>query len=420
MNNPAQVSIVGYNPNHDVPGGKKIGVEAFRASRAFGYLIISNGTLEIGDRAFKGSSVQSVYVPASVTSIGPEAFANCPRLHTVKFQDKEQFWDPETGKVVFQSKLASELHTIGIDAFADCPNLRRMTFPSSLRFFSNGYTASIGPNPIDIAPQGADWIFKALHPTLMKCLLNLFRHASVPDPTESVRPIALTIYTDRYYVTRDGVTFDSFKSEMNTYHNGIQFVDSESLELFIASAEPDFYPGMNGSKRTKYTIDQLNDQACLMPHTSSDWYANGVDPQRHASPDRSKLTLAASVQIKDTKGTSAVAIGPDMERCAIKANASDSRRDRVLPYPAGRMNASSVSNASSSSSQPNPKCKTSAKAKLQSQSQSSGKRRIRPSDNGYVQRTQPALVHTDTRNANVSAMRPLGNSPPADDSLSNQ
>ncbi|MDF2613282.1 MAG: S-layer domain protein [Clostridia bacterium] len=66
----------------------------------------------IGARAFQSKSITSITIPNTVTNIGVNAFADCPKLTNVT--------------------IANDLTTISDGAFASCPNLTNITIPKGL------------------------------------------------------------------------------------------------------------------------------------------------------------------------------------------------------------------------------------------------------------------------------------------------
>ncbi len=63
---------------------EKIGKTAFRGNRYAKKVILPEGVIRIRDGAFRGSAVEEVTCPATLLSIGDEAFAGCPNLRIVK------------------------------------------------------------------------------------------------------------------------------------------------------------------------------------------------------------------------------------------------------------------------------------------------------------------------------------------------
>lgn len=103
----------------------------------------------IGDSAFGSLStpinVSSVFIPATVLSIGDSAFIYCDALTTVTFAENSQlksigraaFWGSEQVYPRFKEiKIPDSVETIGNGAFYDCRDLERITLPSALQTLS--------------------------------------------------------------------------------------------------------------------------------------------------------------------------------------------------------------------------------------------------------------------------------------------
>lgn len=104
----------------------------------------------IGYSAFGSLStpinVSSVFIPATVLSIGDSAFIYCDALTTVTFAENSQlksieraaFWASEQVYPRFKEiKIPDSVETIGNGAFYDCRDLERITLPSALQTLSN-------------------------------------------------------------------------------------------------------------------------------------------------------------------------------------------------------------------------------------------------------------------------------------------
>lgn len=103
----------------------------------------------IGGYAFGSLStpinVSSVFIPATVLSIGDSAFIYCDALTTVTFAENSQlksigsgaFWGSEQVYPRFKEiKIPDSVETIGNGAFRHCQNLERITLPSALQTLS--------------------------------------------------------------------------------------------------------------------------------------------------------------------------------------------------------------------------------------------------------------------------------------------
>lgn len=100
----------------------------------------------IGNNAFESLNVSSVFIPATVTSIGPFAFRFCKFLATVTFAEDSQlksiglgaFYGTEQAYPRFKEiKIPDSVETIGNAAFCYCQNLERIALPSALQTLSN-------------------------------------------------------------------------------------------------------------------------------------------------------------------------------------------------------------------------------------------------------------------------------------------
>lgn len=104
----------------------------------------------IGDSAFESLStpinVSSVFIPATVRSIGGSAFSYCNALTTVTFAEDSQlksiggsaFYGTEHAHPRFKEiKIPDSVETIGNAAFRYCQDLERITLPSALQKLSN-------------------------------------------------------------------------------------------------------------------------------------------------------------------------------------------------------------------------------------------------------------------------------------------
>ncbi|MDE6293267.1 MAG: leucine-rich repeat protein, partial [Clostridiales bacterium] len=90
------------------------GTKLFMAKSDITECAIEDGTTSIMPHAFKGSSLTSITIPASVVSIGMSAFADCKDLQTITFE-------PD-----------SQLETVGGYAFSGCSALRTVVIPEGV------------------------------------------------------------------------------------------------------------------------------------------------------------------------------------------------------------------------------------------------------------------------------------------------
>ena len=114
----------------------------------FSDMIIEEGVTHIGDFLFERScNLQSVVIPASVASIGENAFKECYRLTSIKIAEDNTRYRSVDGVVFNKDKTALVLYpngkqgsytipngvtTIGKDAFFNAGNLESVTIPNSV------------------------------------------------------------------------------------------------------------------------------------------------------------------------------------------------------------------------------------------------------------------------------------------------
>lgn len=111
-----------------VEGRISVGGQSLEALRAARELVIPDGVEEVGDYWFEGSGIESVVIPASVRTIGREAFCKCGSLKRVTFAEgsalesvgERCFWESAIEKLA----LPAALRSVGEDAFKDCANLK--------------------------------------------------------------------------------------------------------------------------------------------------------------------------------------------------------------------------------------------------------------------------------------------------------
>lgn len=89
----------------------------------------------INQFAFCGSQIIDLYIPDSVTSIGPFAFSSCSSLKTVKLSNnltalqKACFQETKISEIV----VPSSVKTVETYCFMNCPNLLKIVLPESVK-----------------------------------------------------------------------------------------------------------------------------------------------------------------------------------------------------------------------------------------------------------------------------------------------
>ena len=161
-----------------------IGGCAFDGCSALASITIPNSVTSIGKRAFAGcSSLTSITIPNSVASIGERAFAGCSSLESIVVDSGNTAYDSRNNlHAIIESAsntlvigcpnttIPNTVTSIGDDAFLNCPSLTFITIPNSVT--SIGVSAFEGCSALDsITFQGTiaqwekiefgeDWNFK--------------------------------------------------------------------------------------------------------------------------------------------------------------------------------------------------------------------------------------------------------------------
>ena len=74
----------------DIPGSVRVIEDyAFQAGKWLSGVTLHEGLEEIGGRAFYGTSIESIVIPASVMKVSPSAFANTKQLKSIKGQGRK-------------------------------------------------------------------------------------------------------------------------------------------------------------------------------------------------------------------------------------------------------------------------------------------------------------------------------------------
>lgn len=119
-----------------IPGTvTNIGTAAFSACAGLTDLTIPDSVAGIGDRAFEGTSLQSVMIPDKVTRIGDSTFSMCSRLERVEIPQGVTSIGDETfymcGRLASLA-IPANVTNIGQRAFATCQGLTSLVIPDSV------------------------------------------------------------------------------------------------------------------------------------------------------------------------------------------------------------------------------------------------------------------------------------------------
>lgn len=124
------------------------------------------GITEIGQKAFKSSSLRSITLPKSgLTTIGNEAFNECTGLTGITIPTSITTWGNNAfrGSGLEEVTLADGLATIGNNAFRDCKSLTSITIPTSVKTFGDSSFSGSGLTSVTL-PEGLEsignWAFR--------------------------------------------------------------------------------------------------------------------------------------------------------------------------------------------------------------------------------------------------------------------
>ncbi len=113
-----------------------IGKEAFRECGNLRSIVISDSVTLIDDRTFyKCECLKRITIPASVTSIGKEAFRECGNLRSIVISDSvtliddRAFYKCESLKRI---TIPASVTSIGKEVFCECRNLQSVVIPASI------------------------------------------------------------------------------------------------------------------------------------------------------------------------------------------------------------------------------------------------------------------------------------------------
>lgn len=98
-------------------------------------VVIPDGVTRIGGTAFKGAQMKNMILPASLLSIGWNAFEDCRNLQSIVIPDSVTVMEERaflSCKELKSVKLSAHITDIPSEAFANCENLSEITLPKGL------------------------------------------------------------------------------------------------------------------------------------------------------------------------------------------------------------------------------------------------------------------------------------------------
>lgn len=117
----------------------------------------------IGSSAFKGTAIESIELPASLTYIGLSAFEGCSLLKSVSLPDGLKTLDKKCFKdcvLLTELEIPSSVTTLGQEMISGCNKITYLDIPASVTNVS-GETGIVGGNRVDsgvIAGSGVEYL----------------------------------------------------------------------------------------------------------------------------------------------------------------------------------------------------------------------------------------------------------------------
>ncbi len=199
------------------PGVTSIGSYAFSDALYLASVTIPGSVTTIGSDAFYFTSLRGITIPSSVTSIGVDAFLDCTALTQIDVDSANPAYT-SLGGVLFNKSLTqlvqypagnsqssyaipATVASIGVDAFSYSSSLSAIAIPGSVTSIGNGAFSSSGLTsavlPASVTSLGTD--------VFMDCPLLAQINVDVANPA---------------YMSTSGVLFDKTQTQLIQYPAG--------------------------------------------------------------------------------------------------------------------------------------------------------------------------------------------------------
>ncbi|SEH50582.1 Leucine rich repeat-containing protein [Ruminococcus flavefaciens] len=117
----------------------------------------------IGASAFKGTAIESIELPASLTYIGENAFEGCSLLKSISLPEGIKTLDKQCFKncvLLTELEIPSSVTTLGQEMISGCNNIKYLDIPAGVNYISGGAWIA-GGNRVDagvIAGSGVEYL----------------------------------------------------------------------------------------------------------------------------------------------------------------------------------------------------------------------------------------------------------------------
>ena len=179
-----------------------IGKWAFEGCESLQSIVIPNSVTNIGDGAFSGcKSLQSIVIPNSVTNIGDRAFSGCKSLQSIVIPNSVTSigdWAFEYCEFLQSIAIPESVTSIGNGAFFGCTSLKSIVIPESVT--SIGANPFVGSGVRSIVSHSKFFTVdrKALYDQKKKLLIACFSkgyHFVIPNSVTSIGDSAFSFCT---------------------------------------------------------------------------------------------------------------------------------------------------------------------------------------------------------------------------------
>ena len=280
---------------------RSIGDRAFDGQRGIsGHLTIPESVASVGEGAFRGTSISTVfisgkmttlessvfancnlldvvYIPDNITNINSSAFQNCSSLKNLRLsQNIEEIGSEAFRAIPIRSvNVPENAKTLKSYSFADCSNLRFVTLPSTMTSLEEGVFSG--------CRQLMNLTTKALTPPVV--MSNTFRGVNtdkciISMPTVSIEAYITAPYWGRFMEMRNDIAVETEGK------GSISFVSGDTEEDDDAASAR--------TTRVGSTAEQMEDGITLVDDGSSLYVPQNGVVRFHITPAEGETILSAT------------------------------------------------------------------------------------------------------------------------------
>ncbi|KAK8880877.1 hypothetical protein M9Y10_003575 [Tritrichomonas musculus] len=221
-----------------------IGNDAFNGCKKLVKVIIPSSVTSIGNNAFNGcTSLSEIIIPSSIRTIGSRAFFGCSSLLQIIIPSSVKSIDIETFSgcsSLSRIIIPSSVRTIGSKAFLGCSSLLYIAIPSLVTSIGDGAFRSCSSIKEITIPSSMTSINKSMFTHCLK-----LRSITIP---ESVKNIGNDVFNDCYSLTQISIPSSVDSIGNNTFRKCSSLVEISIPDSVISIGNDAFYGCSNLSK----------------------------------------------------------------------------------------------------------------------------------------------------------------------------